>query len=158
MNRRQFIQSSGLAIAAASGGIAGLAHATAESALIYLSPLQSNGALSRCQAEVWFVSDGPDMCVVTDKDAWRAKAVEQGLAPTQVWVGDVGLWQKSDGAYKNLPSMRAGASFERNADKHAQLLSVFGRKYAREWDTWGPRFKKGLADGSRVMLRYTPAE
>ena len=97
------------------------------------------------------------MYVVTGSGAWRSVAVKQGLTSAQVWVGDVGMWQQSNGSYKALPSMMTQVSFETNGVNHARLLEKFGNKYSAEWGTWGPRFKNGLADGSRVMLKYSPA-
>ena len=96
------------------------------------------------------------MYVVTDTRAWRAQAIRVGLTRTQVWVGDVGLWQRSNGRYRNLPSLTAAGSQIDDAITHAQALTVFADKYAAEWGSWGPRFKRGLADGSRVLLRYQP--
>ena len=130
-------------------------HAGNESPLIYISPLKSDGTVSRCQAEVWFLHDGGHDYVVTANQAWRAEAVRKGLTEAKIWVGDVGLWQRSGGKYKDLPSHMASVSFEENAEEHARLLEGFGVKYASEWGKWGPRFKNGLADGSRVMLKYT---
>ena len=154
MNRRGFLTStSGILIAAA---IPSIAQATQQSPLIYLSPIKSDGTLSRCQAEVWYVQDGVDMYVVTGTGAWRSVAVKQGLTSAQVWVGDVGMWQQSNGSYKGLPSMMTQVSFETNGVNHTRLLEKFGAKYSAEWGTWGPRFKNGLADGSRVMLKYSP--
>ncbi len=127
-----------------------------ESPLIYLSPLQTGGELSRCQAEIWFVTDGGDFCVVTAFDAWRAEAVAKGLTRAKVWMGDVGQWQSSNGKYKTLPSVETNVRVETDATAHARVLNQFGQKYSAEWGTWGPRFKRGLADGSRVMIRYRP--
>ena len=156
MKRRHFLQATAGAVTL--GSLASMpAKAADEAHLIYLSPMKSDGNLSRCQAEVWYVQDGADMYVVTDKSAWRAEAVRKGLTQTQVWVGDVGLWQRSNGKYKELPSLEASASFETNGARHAALLVKFGDKYSSEWGSWGPRFRKGLADGSRVMLKYSPA-
>ena len=131
--------------------------ASNDSPLIYLSPIKSNGELSKCQAEVWYVSDGDDFFVVTAHDAWRAKAVQQGLHRAQVWVGDVGNWHSTDGAWRSLPSVMTQVRFEQDPVRQAQLLDAFGSKYSAEWGTWGPRFKRGLANGSRVMLKYSTA-
>ena len=128
-----------------------------QSPLIYITPIKSNGEESACQAEVWYLGDGDNMYVVTDATAWRAKAVGLGLTSARIWVGDVGLWQKSDGKYKDLPQVNAGASLETDAAEHARLLELFGQKYTAEWAKWGPRFSNGLADGSRVMLKYSAA-
>lgn len=131
--------------------------AAAESPLIYLTPLQSSGAESRCQAEIWFASVAGSFYVVTDADAWRSQAIGKGLTKARIWVGDVGMWKDSDGAYKNLPMVDASAGMETDAEVQGQVLEVMGRKYPDGWGTWGPRFRNGLADGSRVMLRYNPA-
>ena len=154
MQRRTFIKQGALVAGAAM--VPGVLRAEREPHLIYLSPLKSNGALSRCQAEVWYVQDGSDMYVVTANNAWRARAVGKGLTKTQVWVGDVGQWQSSGGKYKELPAMQANASQVDDPAEHARLLTKFGAKYSSEWSSWGPRFKRGLADGSRVLLRYQP--
>ena len=126
------------------------------SPLIYLTPIQSNGAESRCQAEIWFASFGGAMYVVTATAAWRAQAIRQGLTQARIWVGDVGMWQRADGGYKALPMVGATASIETDAAVQEQVLEVMGGKYSAAWDTWGPRFRNGLTDGSRVMLKYEP--
>ena len=126
------------------------------SPLIYLTPILSNGAESRCQAEIWFASFGGAMYVVTATEAWRAQAIRQGLSQARIWVGDVGTWHRADGGYKALPMVGANASIETDAAVQGQVLEVMGGKYSAEWDTWGPRFRNGLADGSRVMLKYEP--
>lgn len=126
------------------------------SPLIYLTPIQSNGAESRCQAEIWFATVDGAMYVVTAAEAWRAEAVRRGLSGARIWVGDVGLWRGSKGKYKALPTVDARASLEADATVHNQVLEAMGAKYSAEWGTWGPRFRNGLADGSRVMLKYQP--
>ena len=122
-----------------------------------MTPVRSDGSESRCQSEVWFARDGLSLYVVTAHDAWRAEAVRRGLLEAHIWVGDVGVWQKSDGAYRNLPMVKGAASFETDSLRHAAVLALMGRKYTDEWSTWGPRFRDGLAEGSRVMLRYQVA-
>ena len=155
LNRRESLIALGTLLAGAALPVrAQVMPAAADtSALIYITPLRSNGAESRCQAEVWFVRDGGALYVVTAADAWRAEAVGRGLATARIWVGDVGVWD-DDARYKQLPVVMGTASYETESAAHAMLLDKFGEKYAREWGTWGPRFEKGLADGSRVMLKY----
>jgi len=143
-------------VRAAAGGSSALQAAMAESDLVYVTPLHGDGAESSCQAEVWFVADAGDAVVVTASDAWRARAVGRGLDRARLWVGDVGVWSDSDGAYRALPSTVAGASMITDPAEHERLLEVFGDKYSLEWIIWGPRFRNGLKEGSRVMIRYTP--
>ena len=162
LNRRRWLQLAGTAAGAgllpAGTRAAGapLATAMAESDLVYLTPLLGGGRESGCQAEVWFVADGGDAVIVTASDAWRADAVRRGFERARLWVGDVGVWTDSDGAYRALPSTTATASFIDDPDEHARLLEVFGDKYSLEWIIWGPRFRSGLKEGSRVMIRYRP--
>ena len=82
--------------------------------------------------------------------------MRQGLSGARIWVGDVGPWRDAGGKHKALPAVDARASLEADAAVHSQVLAVMGDKYSDEWDTWGPRFRNGLADGSRVMLKYEP--
>ncbi len=128
--------------------------ALGKSPLIYLSPLRSNGAESTCHGEVWFVQDGAELLVVTASDRWKALAVGRGLDRARIWVGDFGQWKKSDGRFKTGPTFLAKAGFDADASVAERALAAFGARYPEEWDKWEPRFRKGLADGSRVLIRY----
>ena len=130
--------------------------AMAESQLIYLTPLQSSGAESRCQAEIWYALHEGAMYLVTQTDAWRSEAIRQGLDRARIWIGDVGNWRRADERYRNLPVVEATGSVEMDSARREQVLTAMGEKYADEWPTWGPRFRNSLADGSRVMLKYQP--
>lgn len=166
-SRRQFLAAAATTAGVAATGLSALVHAnhhklskslpagTEGSPLIYISPLQSNGALSSCQAEVWFAALGQHLYVVTDNNAWRAQAVRQGLTQARIWVGDVGLWQRSKGKYLELPQIDAVGALTVDPTEHLPVLQHMGRKYASEWDNWGPKFHNGLINGKRVMLRYS---
>ena len=143
-------------LAHAAEAPASIAAGLRESALVYMTPIRTDGTDSRCQAEVWFVWDEVDLFVVTQSDAWRARAVTDGLTQTRVWVGDLGQWQRTDGRYRDLPELAATGSVVDDTETREQVLARFGEKYAGEWLVWGPRFHRGLADGSRVLLRYRP--
>jgi len=130
-----------------------LSAALSTSPLVYISPLRSDGAESRCHAEVWFVDVGGDVLVVTDAKRYRARAVKAGRTQARLWVGDHGVWTVSDGAYLKAPSALGEGSIAASSD-HAEALAAFGAKYPAEWGKWGPRFEKGLGEGSRALLRY----
>jgi hypothetical protein len=130
--------------------------ALTESDTVYITPLKANGQESRCHAEVWFVSDANGLFVVTASNAWRAAAVRKGLTRARLWVGEFGEWQKSNDRFRKAPGFDATAKLETTKDVHEQALNAFGKKYTAEWLVWGPRFRDGLADGSRVLLRYEP--
>jgi hypothetical protein len=133
-----------------------LAAAMTASPLVYVSPLKKDGAESTCHGEVWFAPDGKDVLVVTGSKGWRARALSGGLDRARLWVGDFGVWKQADGKWKEAPTFDAKVTQEKEAAAHTSALALFGKKYPKEWDKWGPRFAEGLADGSRVLLRYTP--
>jgi hypothetical protein len=156
-------------LAAAAAGTAGLllpraaradhhealAAAMAASPLVYVSPLKKDGSESTCHGEVWFVADGKDALVVTAHDRWKAKSVASGLDRARLWVGDFGVWKSADGKWKTAPTFDARVAVVTDAAARDKALALFGKKYPAEWEKWGPRFKDGLADGTRVLLRYT---
>ena len=131
--------------------------ALGKSPLIYLSPLKTDGAESACHGEVWFVQDGADLLVVTASDRWKARAVRRGLDRARIWVGDFGRWKRSRGRYKAGPTFLAKGRFDADTSVAERALASFGAKYPDEWEKWEPRFRKGLADGSRVLIRYRPS-
>ncbi len=143
-------------VAAGQGGPP-LTQAIQESPLVYISPLQSNGSESACHAEVWFVADGGDLLIVTKPDRWRAAAIGKGLDRARLWVGDHGPWKKSKGAFKQSATTIASARLDSDPKTHARALADFGTKYSAGWDKWGPQFRKGLASGERVLIRYSPS-
>ena len=125
-----------------------------KSQLIYLTPLLTNGQESTCKAEIWFVHHNAEIFVVTQADAWRAEAVRRGLSRASIWIGEFGPWKKANDKYRSAPHLTIEGQLEVDAKVHAAVLDSYAKKYAAEWSSWGPRFNKGLADGSRVMLRY----
>ena len=126
------------------------------SQLVYITPIKSNGDESRCKAEIWFSHHKGDVFVVTPPETWRARAVGKGLTKARLWVGEFGVWTQSDGAFREAPEFMATASIESESEVQALVLSTMGEKYAETgWGRWGQRFRDGLADGSRVMIRYT---
>lgn len=125
------------------------------SPLVYVTPIKSNGEESRCKAEIWFAHHDGAVFVVTPSDAWRAEAVGLGLRRARMWVGDFGVWSDADGAFRQAPELMATATLETRGDTRAKVLRTMAAKYANSgWAKWGPRFEKGLGDGSRVMIRY----
>jgi len=163
INRRDLLSFSCLAIAAAPlqlRAAATLPEATlkslGDSQTIYITPLKKGGAESKCHAEVWFAYDGTDIFVVTASKAWRARAISLGLTQARMWVGEFGVWQRATEAFRKAPEFTAiGAQITDNATQ-ARVLERFGSKYSAEWSSWGPKFRNGLKEGSRVMLRYSP--
>jgi hypothetical protein len=161
-NRRDLLTFSCLAIAAAPFPVraAALPDATLKSLgasqTIYITPLKKGGAESKCHAEVWFTYDGSAIFVVTSSKAWRARAISLGLTEARMWVGEFGVWQRATEAFRKAPELTATGAPVTDPAVQSQVLERFGAKYRAEWSSWGPKFRNGLADGSRVMLRYSP--
>ena len=162
LSRRSFLRSSAvlsaglvLPVRAFADAPTAVKNAVAKSPLVYISPLKSDGAESRCHGEVWFVADGDDLLVVTNPERWRAACLSKGLDRARIWVGDFGLWKRAEGAFRSAPTYVAKASLDSDPAAHTRALEAFGKKYPDEWDKWGPRFAKGLASGERVLIRYT---
>lgn len=139
-----------LARAAASPAVAALD----DSQLIYLTPILPDGSESTCHGEVWFVHHGGEIYVNTQAGAWRAEALRRGYERAKIWIGEFGVWKRAEGRYRSAPYLEIAGTIEKDPAVHAELFPLFGAKYAAEWDSWGPRFRNGLADGSRVLLRY----
>ena len=129
--------------------------ALSTSRLIYLTPIKSDGGESECKGEVWFLYDGDsNVYVVTQYDAWRANAIRQGLTSARSWVGEFGVWTRAGNSYRAAPELMLEGALEEDPEAHTKVLQVMGTKYTDEWGVWGPRFRDGLRDKSRVMLRY----
>ena len=137
------------------GGAKALAVDLESSPFAYISPFKSNKQLSRCQAEVWYVSYQGHIHVCSDSKSWRVRALSQGLDRARIWLGDVGEWLHSNEAYKSLPAFHAKAEIVSDGEALDKLLDRFGDKYPLEWLLWHAAFRSGIADGSRTMLRYT---
>ncbi len=126
------------------------------SSLIYLTPIKSDGEESKCQAEVWFVYMDSKVYVTTADGAWRAEAINKDLTTARIWVGEYGPWQRANGKYKEAPQIDLKGSMVDLEDEEFvdSLLQAYSKKYVDEWPSWGPRFKKELDNGSRVVLSY----
>ncbi len=161
VTRRQVLGSTTALLVTGFGGIAPLMAADSpavafldKSKLIYLSPLQSDGSESACHGEVWFVHHAGEIFVVTRSDAWRAEAIRRGLRRAAIWIGEFGVWKRAKDRYRSASYLEIVGRFEEDPATHAAILGHYSEKYADEWGSWGPRFRKGLSEGSRVMLRY----
>jgi hypothetical protein len=133
--------------------------ALAESPYVYVSPLRSDGSESRCHGEVWFGWIDGAVVVNTSPDRWKAVAIDRGLDRARIWVGDFGRFKKMVGnneAFRDGPSFDARAAIANETGLIDVLLEQYDRKYPAEIAKWRDKMKRGIADGSRVLLRYRP--
>ena len=134
--------------------------ALAKSGLVYISPLLSDGRESTCHGEVWFAWLDGAVVVITGRDRWKARAVARGLDGARLWVGDHGPWKRlgvvENQAFRAAPSFVATAEIVKDPALLDRLLAEFERKYPEEIGAWRDRMRSGYADGSRVLVRYTP--
>ena len=133
-----------------------LAKALEESQLVYISPLHADGRESSCHGEVWFFEDRGSVVIVTAKDRWKARALRTGRHRARLWVGEHGRGRLAGEGFREAPSFVASASFDEDSATWSRLMASYAKRYPDEWGKWGPRFEQGRADGSRLLIRYTP--
>jgi hypothetical protein len=162
ITRRRLLQS-GAALLAAAGlprwasayqMSAAAQAALAESPLVYISPLKSDGEESRCHGEVWFFVDKGDVVICSETTTWKATAQRKGLQQARIWVGDYGPVWRSLGRYRNAPGFLAEVSVDTDPVTHQRLMTSFAERYPDEWPAWEQRFVEQYAAGTRVILRY----
>ena len=132
------------------------------SPFVYISPLRSNGAESTCHAELWYAWLDGAVVVTVARDRWKASAIAQGLDRARIWVGDHGRWKTWYGggneAFRQAPRFDAIGERVKDDALLERLLAIYEHKYPDEIADWRDRMRQGNADGTRVLLRYTPVE
>ena len=155
-----------LAGAAAAAGASKLPESTlrllASSPYVYVSPLRKDGSESTCHAEIWFAWLDGAVIVNTRPQGWRARAVAGGLDRARIWVGDHGRWKSHLGpdneAFRAAPSFEARARLVKDKALLEQQIAAYGKKYGGDFDRWRDEMRDGIDKGTRVLIRYEPAE
>jgi hypothetical protein len=139
-----------------------LTQALEKSPFVYVSPLRSDGSESRCHGEVWYAWLDGSVVINTRSETWKARAVAAGLDRARIWVGDYGRWKGRLGgvndAFRKGPDFLARAEASRDSALGERVLAAYARKYPDEIDDWRERMRQGLADGSRLLIRYRPSD
>lgn len=141
-----------------------------DSEFAYISPLLGGGEQRRessCHAELWYGWIDNSVIVNVSRSGWKSRAVGRGLTSARVWIGNHGRWRTRwsafigglneafreaphfDAIVEEIPKSEAPAMLE-------QTLRLYRKKYPAEIADWEGRMRSGIADGSRVLLRYRP--
>jgi hypothetical protein len=98
--------------------------------------------------------------VTVATERWKATALRKGLDRARIWVGDHGIWNTWYGGhnqdFRAAPSFEARGERVRDADLLERLLATYENKYPAEIAQWREPMRTGNADGSRIVIRYTP--
>lgn len=130
------------------------------SEFVYISPLDSQGEESRCHGEVWYGWLDRGVVIVTSRETWKARSLARGRDRARIWVGNYGRVKGLLGANEAFRKARhfdALASEVKDAAVLERLITLYETKYPREIAKWRDKFRSGYADGSRMLIRYTPA-
>ena len=139
-----FVLVVGLAVSAAEALEPALEKALETSPYVYIASTRKDGTLSK-PAEIWFFWHKSALYVGTPKTAHRVRRIQAGRPQAKIWVG------KPDG-----PSFVATGALVSSPELNEVLYSTFAKKYGEHWKSYEERFRTGLKDGSRVLVRYIP--
>lgn len=116
-----------------------------KSEYVYISSTRKDGSLGK-PAEIWFLYHDGAVWVGTSPKSWRVKRIEWGRPGAKISVG------KPDG-----PAFSATGEVVADAEAQALLMKTFAEKYPGGWKSHEEKFRTGFADGSRVLVKYTPS-
>jgi len=133
---------------AAAGGAAELPEATrkelATATYVYIASQRKDGSFSK-PAEIWFMWHDGAVWVGTPPTTWRVKRIKHKRPNARIAVG------KPDG-----PTFEAVGTIVKDPKVADLLRETYAKKYPDRWPAFADKFKEGLKDGSRVLVRYTP--
>jgi hypothetical protein len=140
-----------LALAAVTGIVssalafdAALTDELSSSKYVYISSQRKDGSFSK-PAEIWFFLHNGAVWVGTPTTSWRVKRIKAGRPAAKISVGSV------DG-----PSFQATGAVANDAKIAELMFESFAKKYPDGWPKYEQRFRDGMKDGSRVLVKYTP--
>ena len=111
---------------------------------VYVQSERKSGAWS-APAEIWFFRDGDAVVVGTKPTSWRVKRILAGRTKARIAVGSA-----------TGPAFEATGAVVKDPALAAKLLAAYATKYPDRWPKYADDFRNGLADGNRVLVRYTP--
>lgn len=113
---------------------------------VYIQSTREDGKLSK-PAEIWFMPYNGAVWVASPPTTHRVKRIKAGKTTAKIAVG------KPDG-----PSFNAKGSIVTDPEVNKAMFETYAKKYATEWKSYEQKFRDGLANGSRVLIKYEPAD
>lgn len=114
----------------------------ARSAYVYIATQRKDGTFGS-SAEIWFMWDGGAVWVASPPTTWRVKRIRHGRASARIVVGT-----------RSGPVFTAKGALVRDPAIYERLFATYAKKYPDGWPKFEARFRDGLKDGSRVLVRY----
>jgi len=113
---------------------------------IYVQSTRKDGSPSKA-AEIWFMYYKDAVWVASPVTTHRVKRIQAGQTKAKIAIG------KPDG-----PSFAAKGSLVKDPEVNKVMFETFAKKYASDWSSYDKKFRDGLADGSRTLIKYEPTE
>lgn len=135
----------GLAGGDKASGLSAIQHEMlSNSKYVYISSSRADGSFGK-PAEIWFLFHEDAVWVGTRPDSWRAKRIRAGRPQAKIAIGKV------DGV-----SFLAEGEIVDDAKIAGLMMQSYAIKYPDGWSRFAESFRTGFADGSRILIRYTP--
>lgn len=111
---------------------------------VYISTQRKSGGFGKA-AEIWFMYHDGAVWVGTPPTSWRVKRIKHHRPNARIAVG------KPVG-----PSFDAVGSIVKDQKVADLLFETYAKKYPDRWPAYAQKFKDGMKDGSRVLVKYVP--
>jgi hypothetical protein len=111
---------------------------------VYIASQRKDGTFGK-PAEIWFMYHDGAVWVGTPPTSWRVKRIKHQRPNAKIAVG------KPDG-----PSFDAVGSIVKDPKVADLLFETYAKKYPDRWPGYAQKFKDGMKDGSRVLVKYVP--
>ncbi len=121
-----------------------ITRALESSTYVYIATQRKDGGFG-APAEIWFMYDQGSVWVASPATTWRVKRIRAGRSAARIAVGT-----------KDGPRFDATGELVRDPAAYERLYATFAKKYPDGWPKFEARFRDGLQDGSRVLIRYRP--
>jgi hypothetical protein len=111
---------------------------------VYIASQRKAGGFGQA-AEIWFMYRDGAVWVASPATTWRARRIRAGRPKAMIAVG------KREG-----PTFEATGQLVKDPKAYEALFTTLAEKYPDGWKQYEQRFRSGLADGSRVLIKYEP--